>query len=328
MYVVYLCFKAKRAIVFTYFSPQYNRVQEEGKYIGSTYLKALYREFTDNTFTHERPITTEHWHLGVLGPFIRAEVGDVIEVMFKNMATRNYSMHAQGLRYNKSYEGMNYQDGFQSSIGDEVAPGNTFTYRWQVPESAGPGANGPNCVNSMYHSAVDMVKDTYSGLVGPIVICRRGTLDKNGTRSDSVKREYAMLFLAFDENRSWYIEQNIKEKCPLADTTTDDFVESNKYDSINGLIYNNIEGLIAKVGENIAWYIMGLGENEDIHTVHFHGQTYSYRTGQTHEGDVVEVFPGTYETVEMFANNRGTWLFHCHVGAHTRDGMIGTYTII
>ncbi|XP_045213557.2 ferroxidase HEPHL1-like [Mercenaria mercenaria] len=308
--------------------PQYNRIQKDGKYIGSIYTKALYREYTDATFIQEKPITAESWHLGVLGPFIKAEVGDVIEVVFKNMATRNYSIHAQGLRYNKTYEGMKYEDGTPVKVGDGVPVGSMFTYRWEVPETSGPGANGPNCINYMYHSAVDPVKDTYAGLVGPIVVCRSGVLDANGKRTDSVEKEFALLFQAFDENRSWYLSQNILENCPTADTSTDDFEESNKYDSINGLIYNNVEGLVANRGENIAWYILGLGENEDIHTVHFHGQTYTYRTGQIHEGDVIEVFPGTYETVEMFASNPGTWLFHCHVGEHMRDGMVGTFKIL
>lgn len=308
--------------------PQYIRVQKDGLYIGSIYTKALYREYTDAAFTQEKPVTPKNLHLGVLGPFIKAEVGDVIEVVFKNMGTRNYSIHAQGLHYNKTYEGMKYEDGTPVKVGDGVTPGTTFTYRWEVPETSGPGHNGPNCVNFMYHSAVDPVKDTYSGLVGPIVVCRHGVLNSEGERKDSVEREFALLFQAFDENRSWYLDQNVREYCPYALTSTVDFEESNKYDSINGLIYNNIQGLIANRGDNIAWYIMGLGESEDIHTVHFHGQTYTYRTGQTHAGDVVEVFPGTYETVEMFANNPGTWLFHCHVEQHSRDGMVGTYTVL
>ncbi|KAH3871447.1 hypothetical protein DPMN_034649 [Dreissena polymorpha] len=73
---------------------------------------------------------------------------------------------------------------------------------------------------------------------------------------------------------------------------------------------------------------MGLGESEDIHTVHFHGHTYTYRTGKTHEGDVIEVFPGTYETVEMFVTSPGIWLLHCHVAEHMEDGMVATYTVI
>lgn len=315
-------------VFFFNFSAQYNRVEKNGKFVGSVYTKALYREYTDGTFTQEKPITSDHWHLGVLGPFIKANVGDVIEVVFKNMASRKYSIHAQGLRYNKTFEGMKYGERRSVEAGDGVSPGSTFTYRWEVPNSSGPGTNGPNCVSYMYHSATDLVKDTYSGLVGPIVVCRSGTLNSEGKRTDSVEKEFALLFQAFDENRSWYLNQNVLENCPSADTTTDDFIESNKYDSINGLIYNNVEGLVANTGDNIAWYIIGLGENEDIHTVHFHGQTYTYRTDQTHEGDVIEVFPGTYETVEMFANNPGTWLIHCHVGQHVRDGMVATYTIV
>ncbi|WAQ95431.1 HEPH-like protein, partial [Mya arenaria] len=63
---------------------------------------ALYREFTDSTFTKEKVRSADEIHLGVMGPFIKAEVGDTVEVVFKNMASRPYSIHAQGLRYNKT----------------------------------------------------------------------------------------------------------------------------------------------------------------------------------------------------------------------------------
>ena len=73
---------------------------------------------------------------------------------------------------------------------------------------------------------------------------------------------------------------------------------------------------------------MALGGNEDMHTAHFHGHSYYQRTGRSHVGDVLDVFPGTYETVMMFASNPGKWLIHCHVGQHAVDGMIATYTIL
>jgi len=276
----------------------------------------------------ERVRSSDDIHLGVLGPFIKAEVGDTIQVVFKNMASRPYSIHAHGLQYNKTNEGMPYADGDLNNVGDLVKPGSSFTYRWEIPESSGPPRHGPNCVNFMYHSAVDPVRDVYSGLSGPIVVCKKGILSSNESRTDSVDREFALLFQAFDENQSWYLQQNIQEYCPNADTSTTEFEESNKYDSINAYIFYNIPGLVANLGDTIAWYILGLGENEDIHTVHFHGHTYTYRNGRTHAGDVMEVFPGTYETVEMFASNPGTWLFHCHVGQHMADGMVATYTIL
>ena len=38
-------------------------------------------------------------HLGVLGPIVRAEEGDEIIIILKNMANRNYSIHPHGLHY-------------------------------------------------------------------------------------------------------------------------------------------------------------------------------------------------------------------------------------
>lgn len=307
-----------------FFRSQYNRVRKDGVLLGSIYIKALYKQYTDNTFATEIP---RGQHLGVLGPMIHVAVGDIVKVVFKNMASRPYSIHPQGLRYAKAYEGHMYQDG-DASVGDAVPSGQTFTYYWEVAQSSGPTATGPNCVGSIYHSAVDPVKDTYSGLIGPLVICKAGILDENNTRHDSISREFPLLMLAFDENQSWYLQDNIAANAPGTDPTTDEFIESNKYDSINGCIYNNLPGLVMHVGETVAWYGMGLGVSEDIHTIHFHGQTFIHRTTHDHTGDVIEVFPGTYETVEMFCNNPGIWLMHCHVGEHTKDGMAATFTIL
>ena len=41
--------------------------------IGSVYRKALYREYTDGTFSTLKPRPQEWQHLGLLGPLIRAE---------------------------------------------------------------------------------------------------------------------------------------------------------------------------------------------------------------------------------------------------------------
>lgn len=47
-----------------------------------------------------------------------------------------------------------------------------------------------------------------------------------------------------------------------------------------------------------------------------------------HRGDVYDLFPGTFQTVELVAFNPGTWLLHCHVHDHIHAGMEATYTII
>lgn len=74
-------------------------------------------------------------------------------------------------------------------------------------------------------------QDMYSGLVGPLAICRKGILEPYGGRRD-MDREFALLFLIFDENKSWYLEENVKTygsqdpgRVNLQDET---FLESNK----------------------------------------------------------------------------------------------------
>ena len=75
------------------------------------YLKAVYREYTDDTFTtlKQRPAAWEH--LGILGPLIRAEVSDVVKVVFKNNTRLICSMHPHGLAYDKDSEGAYYSNG-------------------------------------------------------------------------------------------------------------------------------------------------------------------------------------------------------------------------
>lgn len=69
---------------------------------GIAYKKAVYKQYTDNTFTSEKP--KSQW-LGFLGPVIRAEVGDDIVVHLKNFASRPYSIHPHGVFYKKASEG-------------------------------------------------------------------------------------------------------------------------------------------------------------------------------------------------------------------------------
>jgi hypothetical protein len=48
------------------------------------------------------------------------------------------------------------------------------TYVWPVPVRAGPAAMDGSSILWMYHSHTDEVKDTNTGLIGPIVITKRG----------------------------------------------------------------------------------------------------------------------------------------------------------
>uniref|UniRef100_A0A8C6D543 Hephaestin n=1 Tax=Moschus moschiferus TaxID=68415 RepID=A0A8C6D543_MOSMO len=287
--------------------------------LGSRYKKAVFREYTDGTFRVQRPRTGSEKHLGILGPLIRGEVGDILTVVFKNNASRPYSVHAHGV--------------LESSTGWPLAaePGEVLTYQWNIPERSGPGLNDSACVSWIYYSAVDPIKDMYSGLVGPLAICRKGILEPNGGRRD-VDREFALLFLIFDENKSWYLEENVEtygsqnpDRINLQDET---FLESNKMHAINGKLYANLMGLTMYQGERVAWYMMAMGQDIDLHTVHFHAESFLYRSGESYRADVVDLFPGTFEVVEMVASNPGTWLLHCHVTDHVHAGMETIFTVL
>ncbi|KAI1893976.1 hypothetical protein AGOR_G00129200 [Albula goreensis] len=284
--------------------------------IGSKYKKVVYREYTDATFRTRKIRQPQEQHLEILGPIIRAQTGERILVNFKNKASKPYSIHAHGVETNAAHL-------------SPVQPGRMKQYQWDIPKRSGPGPSDPNCITFAYYSTVDFVKDTFSGLIGPLVICREGTLNEDRHRRD-VHREFALLFMVFDENESWYLEENIQTylgRHPDPEHK-DDFEEGNKMHAINGKLYGNLNGLIMTEGEKMDWYLLGMGNEVDMHTVHFHAQSFIYKTDHIHRADVYDLFPGTFQTVELTAGNPGTWLLHCHVTDHIHAGMETTFTIL
>ena len=110
----------------------------------------------------------------------------------------------------------------------------------------------------------------------------KGTLDDKD-KIKSVDREYVMLFTVFDENQSWYIDENIKTYLtaknpgPLDQLkATFDFWESNLKGTINGYMFGNLPMPKMYIGEQVAWYLLQVGGNTEMHTVHFHGQSILY----------------------------------------------------
>jgi len=303
-------------------------VQQGPDRIGRVYLKALYREYTSAAFTTLKPRPAEWEHLGTLGPLIRAEVGDTIQVVFKNNTRFPASMHPHGVFYLKDSEGAPYNDGTSgpAKADDAVPPGSMHTYTWEVPERAGPGPNDQSSIAWMYHSHVDEPGDTNAGLIGPIIVSRRGTTKADGTPRD-VDREFFTMFTVFDENRSPYLETNIQTYAGRPATVKPDdeeFVESNLMHSINGFVFGNLPGLTMKEGERVRWYLLGMGTEVDLHTPHWHGQTVLWAGMRT---DVIELLPASMKVADMVPDDPGTWLYHCHVNDHIDAGMLALFQV-
>ncbi|KAI9139107.1 Cupredoxin [Paraphysoderma sedebokerense] len=308
--------------------------QGKGK-IGKVYRKALFFEYTDDSFKtrKEKP-----QHLGFLGPIIRGEVGDVIKIKFKNKASFVFSMHPHGLRYTLDNEGANYNG---AGAGAGVLPNETFEYVWPVPERAGPGPNDQaSSILWAYHSHHMEPYDLYTGLMGPIIVYKPGILDSEtnlplfGTSAFPVDSEFVTFWQVTNEAESNYVFQNLAKYA--GNTTTADgnttvidlqdpaFVETNMMHSINGRIYSNLEGLNLTAGSRARWYVAGFGSEVDIHSVHWHGATLLL---DGHRVDVVEVFPATFRVLDMTVDSPGKWLLHCHVADHMEAGMTSFFYV-
>lgn len=308
--------------------------------IGKVYRKAIYREYTDETFTTLKPRSPEWEHAGILGPIIRGEVGDTIHVVFKNNATHPCSIHAHGVFYNKDSEGAMYEDGTSGNdkADDDVDPGKTHTFTWQVPERAGPGPGDPNSIVWLYHSHGNSALE--SGLIGAIIINARGQSQPDG-RPLGVDREFVTLLMLFDENTSWYLDENIKAHISdskglnkLEFNPTDDrgnfsasgsgFTAANFKATINGYIYGNGPTMTMKKGEHVRWYLLTMGEGINFHTPHWHGNVVM---DHGHRTDVATLMPAEMRTVDMVPDDPGIWLYHCHLEEHMDMGMSALYKV-
>jgi FtsP/CotA-like multicopper oxidase with cupredoxin domain len=258
--------------------------------------KSRFIEYTDDTFT--TPKLQPEW-LGILGPIIRAEVGDEVVVEFLNRQRLPRNMHPHGLRYDKNNEGSFY---IPFGKGDRVAPGRRFTYHWFANEASGPGPGQPSSIVWWYHGHVDAAVETNAGLLGPIIVTAKGKANPDGSPKD-VDREFVASFMVFDEMGG---------------------KPAGLFYAINGFIFGNLPGLTMKQGEKVRWYLLGMGNEIDLHTPHWHGETVADEGRHT---DVIELLPGSMKTVDMIADNPGTWMFHCHVEDHMENGMMAVYTI-
>jgi manganese oxidase len=311
--------------------------------IGHLYKKALYREYTDETFSKLKARAPEWEHAGILGPILRAEVGDTVVVHFKNNGTHAYSMHPHGLFYDKASEGSAYVDGSDAkdAVGGAVPPGQVYTYRWEVPERAGPGPRDGSSIVWLYHSHTEEMIDVNSGLIGAILVTRRGMALPDGRPKD-VDREFVALYMTFDENQSWFIDENIrrhtddpagvqKDENSSVDVAgrynfvlATGFTGANVRYTINGRQYGDLPMMTMKVGERVRWYLMTVGYAFNFHTAHWHGNVVSQGGERT---DVVALGPAQTITVDMMPDDPGIWLFHCHVSDHMEAGMITRYEV-
>jgi FtsP/CotA-like multicopper oxidase with cupredoxin domain len=303
--------------------------------VAKVFRKAVYHEYTDSTFTTLKPRPDKWSHLGILGPVLRGAVGDTIVVVFRNNAHFPASMHPHGVFYDKANEGALYSDG-TSGAGkedDAVPPGGTHRYVWPIPERAGPGPDDPSSLLWPYHSHTQEREDVFSGLIGPIIVTRRGMARPDGSPKD-VDREFVTLFGSFNENKTHFTAENLKRYTgdtvrvgPKGPRIFGPLSAAN-YPTINGYMFGNLPlaSLTMREGEHVRWYVFSSTGFDDFHTPHWHGNTLLV---DGHRKDVLDLGgPLLMVTADMVPDNPGIWILHCHMAVHIATGMSARYQVL
>ena len=273
--------------------------------LGTKWQKALYRGYTDASFTTLSPQPA--WQ-GVNGPTLRAEVGDMIEILFLNRLPNNYAtMHSMGLSYNKQNDGSLYAaspaPGQESTFepGDAVAPGDCFVYKWVVNEGSAP-TQGQVSHMWAYHSYISMQEDHNAGLIGNTIVYAPGTM--NSTMSSY--REFVLLYMQYDESNSFMSQTNLEVLTgkPVPESASSSALlvpalghgygnasiwspqvvnlmssgqlsttQAPTFSSLNGLIYANNAPFEVCANDPTIWYVAAMGSNP--HVFHMHGNGFT-----------------------------------------------------
>ncbi|XP_023564234.1 coagulation factor VIII isoform X2 [Octodon degus] len=281
------------------------------------FKKVVFQEFTDGSFSQPLYRGELNEHLGLLGPYIRAEVEDNIVVTFKNQASRPYSFYSSLISYNED------QKQEAKPRKNFVKPNETKTYFWQVQQYMAPTEDEFDCKAWAYFSDVDLEKDMHSGLIGPLLICHRNTLSPAHGRQVTVQ-EFALLFTIFDETKSWYFNENMERNCKApCSSQIDDrtFKENYRFYAINGYVMDTLPGLVMAQEQRTRWYLLSMGSNENIHSIHFSGHVFTVRKKEEHKMAVYNLYPGSFETMEMLPSRAGLWRVECLMGEQLNAGM-------
>ncbi|CAD0081755.1 unnamed protein product [Aureobasidium vineae] len=314
---------------------------------GMEFQKAVYKGYTDNSFTNQ---TEQPAHNGINGPILRGEVGDMIQIMFVNNLSNHYaSMHSMGLYYGKQYEGSLYPnttDGGSPKVQeqDAVPPGGCAVYKWIISDSQAP-APGQSSRLWSYHSFVNMPADLSAGLSGPLIVYNSGEMNstmsahrefvvttnthyearsfmagtnaKNAGVDTSSLRATNQLVQPYIGNESFWVPQMTNfPAIQLSDAQGPNFYTMNGYVFGNGAPYEMCRN------DPVIWYVMAFGGAS--HVFHLHGNNFQYNDiWQASQS----INAGEMFTFNMNAQLPGVWQLLCHVSSHNLFGMQQNYVV-
>ncbi len=301
--------------------------QHVGPFLGSTFLKCVYQQYTNASFGTEVVRPANQAYLGILGPVIYAEVGDTIHVTFRNNCRFPESIQPQGLTSPANQSGTPYNGSGTTGGTDGVPPGGTVQYTWTVPPSAGPGAMDGSSILWMYQSGASLLNSSDTGLAGPIVVTAAGMGNANGT-PDDVSENLILYENIFNEANSPYLGQNLVDHAPnrtaaLQNQSNPAWQQSLLKYAINGYQFGTMPLVRLTAGSSVRWYVMALGN--DMHSVQWLGNPVQYDGEST---DTVPLLPGVTAVADMTPSALGVWVVQSDDESDLAGGMQARFQVV
>lgn len=117
------------------------------------------------------------------GPLLKANVGDILKIDFKNNLDQPTSIHWHGIK------NINKMDGVPYLTQDPVQPGETFSYEFPVNQSG----------TYWYHAHFESWKQVAKGLYGPLVV--------NDKTDDLIEDDIVILADDWRLNKNYQIDE-------------------------------------------------------------------------------------------------------------------------
>jgi len=232
----------------------------------------------------------------VPGPMLKLDVGDRIKVIFHNRLPVNQDIHWHGIEAPFS------MDGVAPITQDPVKPGADFNYEFSVDRP----------YMGMYHShlhGVTAVPDGMFGViqVGPTPIAKGVTIGGRPIPANVVPA--------------------VDMPMVLNDAGVIGF-------SLNGKSFPATAPIVVNQGDWVA--VTYFNEGLQSHPMHLHAfpqlvtAVDGFPLEQPYWVDTLLVAPGQRYTVMFQADQKGTWVYHCHILNHVERsaGMFGMVTAI
>ncbi|HUF94995.1 MAG TPA: multicopper oxidase domain-containing protein [Acidimicrobiia bacterium] len=232
----------------------------------------------------------------VPGPWIRVDVGDMLEINVTNLTPLGTDIHWHGIST------PNAMDGVSPYTQDPILTGETFTYAFEAERPA----------IGMYHAHLHSQVSVPNGMFGPIMI---------GDTPLPLGQTISGVEIPGDLEIAQEIPMVLNDAGVIGL-------------SLNGKSFPATEPYVANEGDWLVYHYYNEGLLS--HPMHQHQfpQLVFAKDGIPLDvpfwADTINVAPGERYSVLVHADRVGTWVWHCHILTHveSEDGMFGMVTAL